>query len=416
MTLPNADFASLLRRTMGLDAMSIGLSAIESAVKSRMKSCELKDSEKYWGLLQNSEAEVQELIEAVIVPETWFFREREAFSALISVMKGTWLPANPGGKLRLLSLPCSTGEEPYSITMAMLEAGLPEGLFQVDAVDISTRSLARAQRGIYGKNSFRGQNIAFRDRFFEPTEQGFRIIESVRQEVRFLHGNMLDPQFMPEKAVYDYIFCRNVLIYFDQDAQDSAVRMLDRLLKPGGMLFVGPSESGLLMSHGFASAQFPLAFAFHRKPVAQKKSGKAAVDSLPMSPHKTRSAIRPTVPLVRPVHQPQLKVAPQAKVAPQDSLDEISQLADQGRLQEAMRRCEDALRVGPSARVFYLMGLIHDANGNLTEAEQYYRKALYLEPGHHEAIIHLAFLKEQQGDLAGARQLHQRAKRVDARG
>jgi chemotaxis protein methyltransferase WspC len=111
-----------------------------------------------------------------------------------------------------------------------------------------------------------------------------------------------------------------------------------------------------------------------------------------------------------------LKVAPQAKVAPQDSLDEISQLADQGRLQEAMRRCEDAMRVAPSARVFYLMGLIHDANGNLTEAEQYYRKALYLEPGHHEAIIHLAFLKEQQGDLAGARQLHQRAKRVGARG
>lgn len=413
--MPVADFASLLRRAIGLDAASIGTSAIESAVKIRMRACKLKDSAAYWGLLQSSEPEVQELIEAVIVPETWFFRETAAFPALTGRVMSQWLPANPAGKLRLLSLPCSTGEEPYSIAMSLLETGLPPGMFQIDAVDISTRSLERAHRGIYGANSFRGRDVAYRERYFEPAERGFRVSDRVRQQVRFMHSNMLDPQFMPGQSVYDFIFCRNVLIYFDQGAQDQAVRMLDRLLKPDGMLFIGPSESGLLMSHGYVSAQIPRAFAFHRKPVTRHKPA-AAAPVLPLPPRP--KVVAPTVvKAAKPAGKPEVKprLAPPLPATASDPLDEVAILADQGRLSEAMQRCDDILRSnGPSARAFYLMGLMQDARGKPADAERSYRKALYLEPGHHETIIHLALLLEQQGDSAGARQLHQRAKRVAA--
>ncbi len=101
----------------------------------------------YWERVRGSRAELQALIEAVVVPETWFFRDREAFAALARLAREEWLPSAPQtGCCRLLSLPCSTGEEPYSMAMALLDAGVPADRFRIDAVDISAAALAQAER------------------------------------------------------------------------------------------------------------------------------------------------------------------------------------------------------------------------------------------------------------------------------
>lgn len=147
-----AAFENLLKQTMGLDATSIGSSAIERAVQERLSACHLKDPDSYWERVRSSETELQELVEAVVVPETWFFRNPEAFAALVRLVREEWLPSHPEGVLRLLSLPCSTGEEPNSIAMALLDAGFPANRFDIDAIDISARALARAQLGLYGRN------------------------------------------------------------------------------------------------------------------------------------------------------------------------------------------------------------------------------------------------------------------------
>lgn len=154
---------------MGLDAVSIGSTTIDRAVLARMASLGVERREDYWQQLQDSTDEVQELIEAVVVPETSFFRDREAFAVLVRLILVEWLPAHPRGTLRLLSIPCSTGEEPYSMVMALLDAGFSLGQFEVDAVDISARALTQAKRGVYGMNSFRGENLSFRERYFRPT-------------------------------------------------------------------------------------------------------------------------------------------------------------------------------------------------------------------------------------------------------
>src|SRR6202163_2862965 len=107
-----AEFENLLKRTIGLDAASIGSSAIKHAVQARTSACGLKDLRAYWELLCTSKAELQELVEVVVVPETWFFRDREAFLAMARMAHDEWLPHHSRRALRLLSLPCSTGEEP----------------------------------------------------------------------------------------------------------------------------------------------------------------------------------------------------------------------------------------------------------------------------------------------------------------
>ncbi|GAB3090214.1 CheR family methyltransferase [Lysobacter terrae] len=407
-------FERWLKDTMGLDVTTIGPLVVQRAVRERMQACGCNDLAAYWQLLRSRTVEQQELIEAVVVPETWFFRDREAFAALARTFDLAWLAARADATLRLLSLPCSTGEEPYTMIMALRDAGYPIERLSVDAVDISERALAKARRGIYGANSFRGQDLHYRERHFRATADGWELSAEVRARASFRSGNMLEPGFLPGESLYDAIFCRNLLIYFDQATQTRAVGVLSRLLRPEGLLFVGPSETGLMLSLGFSSAQIPMAFAFQKgKPAAASVSmpppTKAQVSQRPVHAPVAVKPARPT-----PRVAPSRPVTATPAVAP--SLTAAQALADAGQFDEAARLCEaHARQCGPSAQTHYLLGLIDSAAGRPQFAEVHFRKALYLQPDHAEALVHLAVLLEHRGDAAGGRLLRQRARRHHSR-
>ena len=161
-----ADFEALLYREIGLDSQTIGSNAVARAVQERLTARGLDNLEAYWELASGSKEELQELVEAVVVPETWFFRDPGAFEAMTQRV-GDLLPArSPQDPIRMLSYPCSTGEEPYSMVMSMIAAGVDPKLFAVDAVEISRRSLEIAKRGAYRKHSFRGVGPEWKARFF----------------------------------------------------------------------------------------------------------------------------------------------------------------------------------------------------------------------------------------------------------
>ena len=399
------DFERLLTAAIGLDVNSIGPSAIERAVQERMSAEALDDPHAYWERVRGSAIELQALIDAVVVPESWFFRDAEAFAMLAGIGVQQSRRVGADGVMRLLSLPSSTGEEPYSMAMALLDAGVPADRFRIDAVDVSARSIALAGRAVYGRNSFRGQELRFRDRHFEATPLGYRPSDTVRRQVTFRHGNIMAADFLPGLELYDVIFCRNLLIYFDRATQDRAVHVLGRLLRSSGTLFVAPSETGLLLAHDFVSAKIPLAFAF-RKSVA----GSLEPKMVRLDPYAIRQS-KPAAPLTA---DPADTVRPLLRADISVGLDDATRLADQGRFVEAAACCEEHLRLqGPSANAFHLLGLVRDAAGNATDAAACYRKALYLDPEHHETLVHLAFLVEQQGDSTGAQVLRNRARRLE---
>src|SRR5258708_1288543 len=119
--MAQVDFDSLLKNAMGLDTASIGSAAVERAVRLRMATLGLKQAHDYWQRLRGSTGELQELIEGVVVPETWFFRDREAFATLVCLVMEEWRPAPSGGGLRLINCPCSTGEGTQSLVMSLLD-------------------------------------------------------------------------------------------------------------------------------------------------------------------------------------------------------------------------------------------------------------------------------------------------------
>jgi chemotaxis protein methyltransferase WspC len=406
-----ARIAALLKEKMGLDAESIGVACVERAVRERLAARGLEDVQIYWEQLVSLEQELQELIEAIVIPETWFFRDPEAFAALTRVVREEWLSKHAEGTLRLLSLPCSTGEEPFSMAMALLDGGLPPSRVHIDAIDISTRAIAWALQGTYGKNSFRIKDLSFRDRYFEPAERGYRLSEGVRRQVHFRHGNLLSAGWLHGAHGYDAIFCRNVLIYFDRATQRRAIDVLGRLLTPSGLLFVGPSETGLLLDHGFVSAGIPLAFAFRQAGSSgpQLKARRRTAPAVIMA-----QAVRkkPGKPASSPTPQPKPALAEKAMAATEHWIEQARHLANQGKLVEALTCCEQNLRSQPaSAETYHLIGLLHDAAGRVREAAEHYRKALYLDPQHSEALVHLAVALQKEGDARGAARLFARANR-----
>lgn len=416
-----AGIAALLKEKMGLDAESIGVASVERAVRQRLAATGLEDVQAYWAGLNASEQELQELIEAIVIPETWFFRDPQAFTALLQLVREEWLAKHPEGTLRILSLPCSTGEEPLSTAMALLDGGLPPSRFHIDAIDISTRAIARAERGVYGKNSFRSKDLGFRDRYFEPVKGGYRVADGVRRQVHFRHGNLLSPGSLHGGPGYDVIFCRNVLIYFDLVTQRRAIDVLGRLLTASGLLFVGPSETALLLDHGFVSAGIPLAFAFRQAGSAApplRHTRRMAPAVTPAISVSSKSVLAKPV-LAKPskhasVANPQPKSAPPDKAiaATEHWIEQARRLANQGKLVEALKCCEQNLRSQPaSAETFHLIGLLHDAAGRVREAAEHYRKALYLDPQHPEALVHLAVALQKDGDARGAQRLFDRANR-----
>jgi chemotaxis protein methyltransferase WspC len=403
-----ADFAGLLKQAVGLDSNSVGISSIERAVRLRMTNTGLNQVDAYWEYLLGSGQELQQLVEAVVVPETWFFRDRPAFCVLTDLIVAGWRSSR-NGKLHLLSIPCSTGEEPYSLVIALLEAGLTPEEFQVDAVDISANALALARRGLYGANSFRGDDLAFRDRYFTPNTYGYELNEEVRRNVAFRSGNLLTERRDPSRPPYDVIFCRNVLIYFDRVTQESAMKVLKDILKPSGFLFVGPAEAFLAAASGFTAINRPMSFAFRR--ADKERSAPTAPAPLAKLERPRAVPVIPPRPVVLPKSAHPITPAPAPKT---DSLQRAKTLADAGSLREAADCCEAYLKQsGPNAEAYYLLGLVRDAGGDYEAATKYYRKALYLEPDHLQATLHLALIAAAQGDVALAGRLRERARRIE---
>lgn len=189
-------------------------------------------------------AALTELVDAMATNHTSFFREPQHFaylqSSLLPQVRARRVPV----PLKVWSMPCSTGEEPYSLAISLLDAGLPAG-FTILASDLSTKALRRARDGVYRQQTVAGLPKTVLRRHFERgtgAEEGLvRVSASVRRHVAFRRLNLIDLADLGHR--FDVIFCRNLLIYFDQAAQQRSIASLERHLAPGGHLFISHSES-----------------------------------------------------------------------------------------------------------------------------------------------------------------------------
>ncbi|MCX5818158.1 MAG: chemotaxis protein [Proteobacteria bacterium] len=400
------DIEKFLSETFGFDPESIGRKNIADAVNSRMRTSVVHDMNHYLEMLKSHPEELEKLVEQVVVPETWFFRDRESFNFLKKHIEKTGHSSYPVKTLRILSVPCSTGEEPYSIAMALLEAGLSPERFHIDAVDISHKAIGIAKRAVYGKGSFRGENRDYQYRYFTPVEEGFKLDRAVAGLVHFYRDNFVQPYALRNHESYQGVFCKNLLIYLTDDARKKVFANLDRLLVPEGVVFTGHSEMMSFLQYGYNPVKHSRSFACRKADNTEKTESGTSIPALPTVTASTVTASPAKMGHGSPTHRHREETAPDAV------LTRVRTLADRGKLKEALKLCEQFLKEhSDNKEAYYLMGLINLALDSFVRAEDFFQKALYLDPCYYEALLHMSLLYEKRDDQARASIIRERIKR-----
>jgi chemotaxis protein methyltransferase WspC len=397
-TLINIILGPVLKKAMGLDISSVGPSSLKHAIARRMRSIEIDNTLQYLTLINSSTHELSELIEEVAVNETWFFRDEAPFIALRDFVT-TFIKTNEGGPIKLLSIPCSTGEEPYSMAISLLEAGISPKSFTIDAVDISRRSLAIAQQALYSNHSFRGSLAQRHQRYFTKTRQGYALDKSIKGLVRFHRGNLINLDNSLADTVYQVIFCRNLLIYLDASFHQQAINTFNSLLDDNGLLFIGHAESGVFSGSCFSPAPFPKAFAFRKK----------ARESVPPPP----SARQPHRAMTTPFDYDDSYPLNRHRTAPVDGHGLSRVLPVPDKFNQDLHDCEDRLRKnGPSPEIFYQLATIFEQKKEWKSAIKMLKKAVYLDPNAIEAIDMLAAIYQRLGDTDNYQACINRGRRI----
>jgi len=226
-----------------------------------------------------------ELMDRLAVPETYFWRQPEQFAALAEVLLPRFQAALGGRPLRILSAACCSGEEPLSIAMALEEGGWFDRLpIEIVGCDASAALVARARAGLYGDRALRTLSAERRERWFRPEGGRWRIDPALHGRVRFSVANLLDEAELGPLAAVDVVFCRNVFIYFSDDAVRKVVRTFAGHMRPPGYLFLGASESLMRLATDFTMSEVGAAFVYVRDPVPVPEPGPAGAARLPGTP------------------------------------------------------------------------------------------------------------------------------------
>jgi chemotaxis protein methyltransferase WspC len=370
--------------------------------------------DEYVSSLEREPGERRALVEDIVVSETWFFRDEQVFRTLIQKAHAVLRAKGAREPLRILSMPCATGEEPYSVAVALLASGVPRDRFRIHAVDVSARALERAEQATYGRNSFRGVNSRERMQYFEPAGEELRVSALVKAQVSFASGNILDTLPPWGKGTFDVILCRNLLIYLDRAARSRAIDNLLRWLAPDGVLFAGHAEALDGMDARLQRLEGGTHFAFVRR------GGTSPTPSVPASEAghgaRTRRGLEQTSrrPSFEPSRQPPKSLTPKPAPSPAvTGLERATELANRGELAEAASACERHLaEAGADAATYHLLGIIRQASADAESALECFNKALYVNPAHYESMVHLALLHEKRGEHAQAQNLRRRAERA----
>lgn len=354
----------------GFDRSMLERSRMAWIVRARMHALQIPDEATYAAYLSNSAAEIQELVEHAVVPETRFFRDTAVFEHLRIWL--AQLAVTSDEPIRVLSAPCSTGQEAYSAAALMLEAGVPPERFTIDAIDISLHALGVAEKGVYPAGAFRHLSKELQRACGVLQGDQLRVLPVLRERIRFMQCNLATANALQHLEgaphAYHLVMCRNLFIYLHKQARATLAASLMEALAPGGRLVLGSADHVAEVSKCFMPIAPAASFAF-----APKKTEARSIPSLD----------RRVVP--QPVHV-------------------------ERRVAEIPRRRDDPPRTS-SADDLFARAVADQRLGDLRRAERRCRQALYLEPNMLPALELLESLWKHNPNFRLRRALGERIQR-----
>ncbi len=394
-------FKDLVAQRCGLTFDEVSEANLLSALHKRMAATGAETTATYFTRLIADEVEFHELVTLLTVNETYFFREPAQLTLLVEGLIPRLMTGRAAGQpIRILSAGCSTGEEPYSIAIALKEKfGDSVGhLVSICAGDIDHRALTTARRGEYGEFSFRALSPNLRDRHFVSTEpRRYVLHEGVRSLVEFHHLNLLSPVYPKAIRGFDIVFFRNVSIYFDVDTRRAILANLRAAMTETGILVLGASETLANDLGVFHLVEEGGGFYFAKTP----------------SPPEPRPAPKRPVPARLPPAPPRMEVARSAAApVPRRSpptvdwaaaVDSVRHLLRRKKHQEALEVVQAMPAASPAdVRSWLLESHVRLQMRQFAEAAALATRAVDHDPWSVDALMLLALVAKWQGDEAAA--------------
>lgn len=411
---------------------------LQDALEARLRATGTEDSAHYIHLLDTDPQEIADLVNLLTNKETYFLRENPHYRLLVRELFPNLLRNRSffGQKVRIVSAGCSSGEEPYSLVIALAES-FGEGVIdqiEVVGLDINDEVLHHASMAVFGRYSFRGVAPEIRQRYFsEFPGNRFVLNETVRENVRFERHNLAQWPYPEAARNADLIFYRNVSIYYQPGTREAIFANLSRLLNPGGFLLMGAVEIPLHDTGHLKMSQYDDVFYFSREPSLIAAPPPAPVQQKPAFPETVPMPVQHPAPISRPIAQP-VSGGPGEDEA---LLDEARLLAEQEEMEAALDKVENVVQAHPDCCLaiglkayillqlnrdqeteetcrlaleqndflplpHLLLGLAFQKGTNHDEAVKQLRKVIYLDPSCWLAHFHLAESYRATGDAQSA--------------
>jgi len=383
---------------------------LERGLLQAFAASSCQDLGEYFRLLQDPEAgglEMDRLVNALTVGETYFFRDAGQFDALYNhVLPQIIERRRMVRTLRIWSAGCASGEEPYSLAM-MLREILPdvdEWAITILGTDINTEALHRARTAVYGEWAFREERARqWRGRYFRPVEKRWALAPEVQRMVTFRRLNLAGesyPAFETNTTLMDLVMCRNVTIYFDEPVTRHVADRLYDALVDGAWLVVGHSEPSPITYKRFEARNFPNAVLYQRTAHEEWQTAGWAVWTQPPPPPARQPL---AVPAPRPAPAPQTTNLLVKETAQEDPLEQARELLEYGHSERARDLLLDAAARRPRhAPTYALLGRAYANLGNWQEAERWCREAIGLDRLALEAYYTLSLVLQHQGKIREA--------------
>lgn len=364
------NLAAAVEKGCGASVESFGDSFVESSARDFVREIGLSDISCLPAELESCPEKLRKFCESLCVPETWFFRQPESFEFLGVIAEKA---AAEGRFLRVLCAPCSIGCEAFSIAAVIAAAGVD---FEIEAFDYSEKLIGVAKRAAYGKNCFRS---AASEAAFQMKNGIFEMPDSLKKKIKFATANILDDRFSP--GLFDIIFCRNLAIYL---TERSKKKLFDKILSmsaQGAVIFTGHADGFVVSDSRFERAGVEGAFAV--RPARQKSENFSGA----FIGENRREQLKKRAKKIN-------KDAVESAAAVLDQLPEnpdcsaARALADAGDIASARSECLKMLAEYPdSAELNMLAAEIFSAQGDLANAEKYFRRARYVDPQNADAAL-----------------------------
>lgn len=425
-----AEFADFIREMTGISFDATNWVGLKVSLRERMEDRAVPDAEAYLSLLKADGAEVEELIALICIPETYFFRDKRQFQALrddiLPEIVSRKQSVHPGVRplVRIVSCGCSTGQEPYSIAIAIDQSGLSkEADFEITAFDINKKSVFRAREGVYTRHSFREPNTEEIMRFFYEKGAQYFLADPVKRMVQLECANLfhLKASSVSLKGA-DVIFFRNVGIYFDGGTRARAVRLFEENISAGGYLFLGSAESLSGMNTRFVLEEIREAYVWKAVQRAGKGTDRKARESNGARPPaylnfpKRANRAVPEKPRqeefshyengvgylkIRMPEKAEAEFKEQLRLTPRhvSTMASLAGLyADRGLDDRAIEICRGALKLDNLlSDVHFTLGTICFKKRDAASAVSEFKKTLYCDETHFLAQYCLALCYQMQG-------------------